>query len=117
MKYILENVSFYDGSHWGLTDRYPNVEAALVEALSLKEDWTTRYYSSKKACATCKIEQVSGVLEVTVSVSDDNDNYFYGVQKPEAHTIEAIDKAISQAWDEAEAKAESYINDDEEFDL
>ena len=44
-----------DGSHHGLTNWYPKVEAAIVEALAAGQPFTTGWYGSKKEIASARI--------------------------------------------------------------
>lgn len=103
---ILEFVPMSDGAHCGLDDRYPAVEMALEKALSLEEDWTTGWYSSKKAIASAKITHEDGVITVEVSVTDDLDSEGLGSCIATEKTIESIDEAIAKAWELAEADQE-----------
>lgn len=99
----------YDGSHWGLNDWYPEIEAGIREALACDDEWTTGWYCSKKEIASCSITKTNqNEITVEASVSDDFDTNGYGDvfmvfnQKDIDYSIEAIRKAISQAWEEAE---------------
>lgn len=103
MRNILEGVKSGDGAHCGLTDRYPEVEDALENALASFDDFTTGWYSSKKAIASCRITRIGELITVEVSVSDDLDSEGLGSVTINEPTIESIDKAITEAWERAEA--------------
>jgi hypothetical protein len=102
MKNILDGVKSGDGAHCGLTDRYPDIEAALESALATTDAWTTGWYSSKKAIATCRITRVGELITVEVIVSDDLDTEGLASITINESTIEAIDNAITEAWELAE---------------
>lgn len=66
-----------DGSHWGVSDWYPEVEAALVSQLALGPDvrWDSGWWTSKKALASARIEaHGDGFLHINVVVFDDFDD-------------------------------------------
>jgi len=94
-----------DGAHCGLGDWYPDVETAIVEALAKgpEHNWTTDWYSSKKAIASAKIACVDGALWIDVSMSDDFDTPGRSTRSI-SHTtdLEEIREAIYTVWDEAE---------------
>ena len=95
-----------DGSHWGLSDWYPKIEAGIYDALSGPGDWTTGWYSSKKEIASACIPRAGNKIKVEVSVSDDFDTpgYCDWTVKPAdtvGETVDRIRDGINQAWEEA----------------
>lgn len=99
---IIEEFQHGDGAHRGLSDWYPNKEAALALALKSKQPFDTRWYGSKHEIASARIHSTNGKqIEVEVSVSDDFDTPGNGRTTCDA-TISAIRKAISKAWSDAE---------------
>lgn len=64
-----------DGSKWGVSDWYDDLEAAITAALARGNGyaWTTGWYGSKKEIASACITQRDGEITVRVSVSDDFD--------------------------------------------
>jgi len=113
MKNIFENLGG-DGAHHGLTDWYTDIQDKIIEALQGKhgEEWTTEWYSSKKAFATCKLTCEEENLTIEVSVSDDFDTYALGVREIPCEVLKTvkdndlkkIHKAIDEAWDEAKGE-------------
>lgn len=104
-----------DGSHWGLTDWYPENEAALKAALDAREPFDTGWYSSKKeiACARiwsqgykdplgARITACGDKIEVEVSITDDFDTPGAGSSSTTDWTLEAVASAIDEAWDAAQ---------------
>jgi hypothetical protein len=109
--------SSYDGSHWGLSDWYPEIEKGIKEALINGDDFTTGWYSSKKEIASAKITMKNRWLEVEVSVSDDFDINGYASlemdfrRSPTPHSIrwniDSVRKMIDEAWNQAEKDQEN----------
>lgn len=94
-----------DGAHCGLTDWYPELEAAITAALARGNDyaWTTGWYSSKKEVASACIGQSGGEITVEVSVSDDLDTPGRGERTIRfTKNLDRIRDAITAAWKEAE---------------
>jgi hypothetical protein len=102
-----------DGAHCGLSDWYDEVEQGLQQALDLGPglQWTTGWYSSKKAIASGRIDCMGKVLVAKASVSDDFDTPGIGVYEM-AHTtdLEEVRTAINIAWDRAEADQKDNQN-------
>lgn len=101
----LEAFKSGDGSHWGLTDLYPEKEAALKAALESGEPFDTGWYGSKKEIASGRVHAhiISDGRQIVceASVSDDFDTPGNGESIAEAATLEAVYAAIGRAWDEA----------------
>lgn len=97
--------SWHDGAHCGLTDWYPELEAAIVEALARGKRapaWTTDWYGSKKEIASARITCAVGQITVEVSVSDDFDTEGRGeVTIPFTANLDKIRAAVDAAWDNA----------------
>lgn len=94
-----------DGAHCGLTDWYPELEAAITAALARGKGyaWTSGWYSSKKEIASACIGQSGGEITVEVSVSDDFDTAGRGERTIRfTKNLERIRAAITAAWEEAE---------------
>jgi hypothetical protein len=96
-----------DGAHCGLTDWYPNKEAALRRALKARLPFDTGWYGSKKEIASARISSVDGkTVDVEVSVSDDFDTCGNGcaIASPVGgpNSTEQVADAIYRAWDDAE---------------
>lgn len=92
-----------DGAHCGLTDWYPEKEAALAEALASGKPFDTGWYGSKKEIASARIWSDDGkMVRVEASVSDDFDTHGLGEAVAEASTLDAVAAAVMQAWEEAE---------------
>ncbi len=83
-----------DGSHWGLHDWYPEIEAGIKKALKRKTPWTTGWYSSKKEIASARLEFDGHTITAEVSVSDDFDTPGRGLSATSDLTLEAVRKAI-----------------------
>lgn len=95
-----------DGAHCGLTDWYPELEAAIAAALARGKGyaWTTGWYSSKKEIASACIGQSGGEITVEVSVSDDLDTPGRGERTIRfTKSLDRIRDAITAAWEEAES--------------
>lgn len=96
-----------DGSHWGLSDWYEPLEAAIQAALnagSKAEPWTTGWYASKKETASARISFDGTNLVIEASVSDDFDTPGVGcVQQPFTTDIEEVRDCILEAYELAEA--------------
>ena len=91
-----------DGAHRGLSDWYPENEAALKAALDARQPFDTGWYGSKHEIASARIWSNEGeLIHVDVSVSDDFDTNGSGQSYTEIWTLEAVAKAIDAAWDEA----------------
>jgi len=94
-----------DGAHCGLTDWYPELEAAITAALARGKGyaWTTGWYSSKKEIASACITQRDGEITVEASVSDDFDTSGRGKRTIRfTKNLDRIRDAITAAWEEAE---------------
>lgn len=94
-----------DGAHCGLTDWYPELEAAITAALARGKGyaWTTDWYGSKKEIASACISQRGGEVMVEVSVSDDLDTPGRGERTIRfTKNLDRIRDAIIAAWEEAE---------------
>ena len=100
----LEAFTRGDGAHWGLTDWYPENEAALAAALADGAPFDTGWYSSKKEIASARIYSFEGkVIRVEASVSDDFDTPGRGSVTASEATLAAVAEAVTQAWEDAEA--------------
>jgi hypothetical protein len=98
----IESFMHGDGAHWGLSDWYPENEAALRAALNAREPFTTGWYSSKKKIASACITSDDGVhIRIEVSVTDDFDTPGDAERTIETWTLAAVANAISDAWDDA----------------
>lgn len=98
---ILEDYRGCNGSHWGLTDWYDEVKKRVVKALKkgADYDWTTGWWSSKKAIASGKLTCSAGEIFVEVSVSDDFDAEGRGTVRLEfTDDVAKIHMAIDEAW-------------------
>jgi hypothetical protein len=62
-----------DQTKWGPTDFYPEVRAALLEAIRSGLDFETPWMSCKKEILSSRVARSKGILTVWVSVSDDFD--------------------------------------------
>ena len=92
-----------DGAHCGLTDWYPEKEAALLVALQARKPFDTGWYGSKKELASARIHSVDGITIICeASVSDDLDTNGTGNADTTDWTLEAVAAAISTAWVGAE---------------
>jgi len=94
----------FDGSHWGLTDWYPEIEAGIRKALrrGKQAEWTTGWYGSKKEIASANITHCDGEILIEASVSDDLNTEGYASRTiPHTTSLEKLRKAIDEVWDEA----------------
>jgi hypothetical protein len=92
-----------DGAHCGLTDWYPEKEAALQAAIDSGKPFDTYWYASKKEIATARIECDGKKIIVQASVSDDFDTIGNGesvIAMPSS--LDDIRAAIDRAWNQAE---------------
>lgn len=100
---VIEEFKRGDGAHCGLSDWYPEKEAALAKALASGKPFDTGWYGSKKEIASARIYSPCGKrVMVDVAVSDDFDTPGLGSSDAEESTLDAVSAAISRAWDEAE---------------
>lgn len=94
-----------DGAHCGLTDLYPEKEAALVAALKSGKPFDTGWFSSKKEIASARVWSDNKYVHCEASVSDDFDTEGMGSAiagaAHEAKDIADVYSAIDRAWDEA----------------
>lgn len=96
-----------DGSHWGLSDWYPENEAALQAALNAHEPFDTGWYASKKEIATARIHSTDGVkIKVDVSVSDAFDTEGLGYSSTDRWNLDDVSNEVSAAWTKAEEDQE-----------
>lgn len=92
------------GAKWGPSDWYSEAEAAIAAALAegRTSEWTTGWYGSKKEIVSARITSRNEQLEIGVSISDDFDTPGAGRRQiPHTQDLELIQKAISEAWEEA----------------
>lgn len=100
-----------DGAHCGLTDWYPEKEAALEAALKARAPFDTGWYSSKKEIASARIWSLDGkAVRAEVCVSDDFDTEGRGTASTIGWTLEAVAGAVSSAWAEADQDREDNEN-------
>lgn len=100
---IFAKLSGSNGAHCGLTDFYPEHEAALQKALKKRKPFEG-WYSSKKEIASARIWSEDGVkIKVEVSVSDDFDTIGLGYQSTKEWTFDAVVQSINKAWSEADS--------------
>lgn len=91
-----------DGAHRGLSDWYPENEAALKVALDARQPFDTGWYGSKHEIASARIRSDDGqTIKVKASVSDDFDTEGSGSNTTTEWTLEAVAAAVDAAWDEA----------------
>ena len=96
---LIKEFSQGNGAHCGLSDWYPEQEAALKAALEAKAPFDTGWYSSKKEIASARIRSEDGVkIKVEVSVSDDFDTEGLGYASTKDWTVKAVSAAIDSAW-------------------
>ena len=97
-----------DGSHCGLSDWYPENEAALEAALDAHEPFDTGWYASKKEIATARIYSEDGIkIKVEVSVSDDFDTEGAGYASTLVWHQGNVAAAVCEAWKKAEQDQEA----------
>lgn len=106
-----------DGAHHGISDLYPEKEAALTAALATGQPFDTGWFSSKKEIASGRVSMVGGIVTCEASVSDDFDTEGHG--EAEAHpaglgtvvmfadVVRALDLALDRA-DENKKENEPY---------
>lgn len=106
----MKNLNFAahgDGSHCGLSDWYPENEAALQAALDAHEPFDTGWYASKKEIATARIYSEDGIkIKVEVSVSDDFDTEGIGYASTDRWNLDDVSNEVSAAWTKAEQDQE-----------
>lgn len=98
-----------DGSHWGITDWYEDIENALLAVLESGEDFDTGWYASKKEIWSGRVSLSGATFTLQASCSDDFDTEGRGSFKlevdpsepPEA-MLERIRGGLDQALEEAE---------------
>lgn len=98
----LEAFTHGDGAHCGLSDWYPEKEAALKAAVDAHQPFDTGWYASKKEIASARISSDGNTILIEVFVSDDFDTSGDASREIREWSLKAIEKAISAAWDEAE---------------
>ena len=92
-----------DGAHCGLTDWYPENEAALKAALDAHEPFDTGWYSSKKEIASARIWSDDGdSINIEVSVSDDFDTDGMGRRRIKEWSFDEVASSVREAWDSAD---------------
>jgi hypothetical protein len=92
-----------DGAHRGLSDWYPENEAALQRALDAHTAFDTGWYGSKHEIACARIWSSDGVtIRAEVSVSDDFDTNGTGRRSTTEWTLDAVSSAVDVAWEEAD---------------
>lgn len=92
-----------DGAHCGIADWYPDYEAKIRAALEAKEDFTTDWYSSKKACASGKITLSGDKIVCAASVTNDFDCVGEAqVEIPYTTDMWEVYDALNAAWEKAE---------------
>jgi hypothetical protein len=92
-----------DGAHRGLSDWYPEKEAALKSALAAHLPFDTGWYGSKHEIASARIFSLDGVtVQVEASVSDDFDTNGSGSATAKDWTLESVADAVYKAWDDAD---------------
>lgn len=92
-----------DGSKWGLSDWYDDLEKALARAMKRKTPWTTDWYASKKEVASARITFDGKRLVAEASVSDDFDTEGYGSATATHRTLDALRDAVDRAYADAES--------------
>lgn len=98
-----------DGSHWGISDWYEEIEQALLAVLESDEDFDTGWYGSKKEIWSGRIIRSGDTFTLQGSCSDDFDTEGFAEvsltidpsEPPEA-TLERIRFGLAQAIDRAE---------------
>jgi hypothetical protein len=100
---VLQAFQRGDGAHRGLTDWYPEKEAALVQALADHKPFDTGWYGSKHAIASARICSYDGVtINVWANVSDDFDTNGLGYEVAPGWTLGEVASAVSIAWADAD---------------
>jgi hypothetical protein len=93
-----------DGTKWGASDFYENIEQAIKNALAKgpSHTWETEWLACKKEICSTKLECANGSIIAQVSVSDDFDTEGLGISAvPYTQNWDAILKAIDEAADKA----------------
>jgi len=93
-----------DGTKWGPSDFYEEVEQAIKAALAKgpSHTWATGWLACKKEICSTKLECANGSIIAQVSVSDDFDTEGLGISViPYTQNWDAILKAINEAADKA----------------
>lgn len=92
-----------DGAHRGLSDWYPENEAALKAALDAHKPFDTGWYGSKHEIASARIWSTDGVtIQTEASVSDDFDTNGSGTRSTTEWTLDSVSDAVDAAWDDAD---------------
>ena len=110
----LEEFKSGDGAHRGLSDWYENKRVALQKALDLGPlaEWTTGWYGSKHAIASCLITHQINFIQVTASVSDDFDTDGSAYDYME-HTTDL--EKLAQCVDQLHGYAEQDRKDNQQY--
>ena len=103
-----------DGSKWGVSDWYDDLEAAITAALARGKGyaWTTGWYGSKKEIASACITHRGGEITMRASVSDDFDTKGNGERT--IRFTKNLDR-IREALDDAYADANRDRRDNEPY--
>jgi hypothetical protein len=92
-----------DGAHRGLSDWYPENEAALKAALDAHQPFDTGWYGSKHEIASARIWSADGdSINIEVSVSDDFDTNGTGRRRIKEWSIDEVASSVDEAWDSAD---------------
>ena len=92
-----------DGAHRGLSDWYPENEAALKAALDAHQTFDTGWYQSKHEIASARIWSDDGdSINIEVSVSDDFDTNGTSRRRIKEWSIDEVASAVDEAWDSAD---------------
>jgi hypothetical protein len=92
-----------DGAHRGLSDWYPENEAALKAALDAHRPFDTGWYGSKHEIASARIWSEDGdSINVEASVSDDFDTDGTGRRRIKEWSLDEVASAVDEAWDSAD---------------
>ena len=97
----MKEFQYGNGAHCGLTDWYPECEAALQAAIDARQPFDTGWYSSKKEIASARIWSDGETITAEVSVSDDFDTEGTGEAFTNAWTLESVADTVMSAWDQA----------------